>query len=281
MLARIRVQAATQVGWIDMMNIMTTLRMAALLPLLLTATPLEADNFDLSHSQWSQILDLNVSVDGGTSRVDYQGIQEQPGPLENYLSKLEEVTTEEYSGWSRDQKLAFLINAYNAFTVKLIIDNYPLESIKDLGGWITTPWKKKFFTLLGEPTHLDNIEHDLIRRDFHEPRIHCAVNCASVSCPALRSEAYRVGRLEDQLEEATRAFLRDSRRNRLDLDNRRLELSPIFNWYHRDFEGNGSSILEFVSARITSDSQQQESLREGKIRMTYLDYDWSLNDWNK
>ncbi|MEE8348693.1 MAG: DUF547 domain-containing protein [Acidobacteriota bacterium] len=237
-----------------------------------------AGDFDHQHAEWTEVLSTYVAMDRGTSLVDYQGISEHRTGLDQYLKDVEGVSLKEYTGWSPSERLAFLINAYNAFTVKLIVDNYPVDSIKDLGGWISTPWKKPFFTLLGEERHLDNIEHDMIRVEFDEPRIHFAVNCAAVGCPALRKEAFVARRLDQQLEEATRSFLTDNRRNRYRADGQRLELSPIFRWYHNDFEHNQGSLEAFVADRITRDPEARERIRRKKVKVVYLDYDWSLND---
>jgi hypothetical protein len=237
-----------------------------------------AGDFDHQHTEWTEVLSRNVAVDRGTSQVNYQAILKNRTGLDNYLERVSRVSLKEYRNWSEPQRLAFLINAYNAFTVKLIVDNYPVDSIKDLGGWISTPWKKKFFTLLGEERHLDNIEHDMIRVQFDEPRIHLAVNCAAVGCPALRPEAFVAGRLDEQLEEATRLFLTDTRRNRYDPGRQRLELSSIFRWYHNDFEHNHGSLEEFVADRITRDPEVRERIQSNKVKLVYLDYDWSLND---
>jgi hypothetical protein len=224
------------------------------------------------------VLSEYVAMDKGASRVDYRGILRNQIGLENYLAGVERVSLEEYKGWSQSQRLAFLINAYNAFTVKLIVDNYPVDSIRDLGGWPSTPWKKKFFTLLGEERHLDNIEHDIIRVEFDEPRIHFAVNYAATGCPALVRAAFVAGRLDEQLEEATRLFLADTRRNRYHAGRQRLELSSIFRWYHDDFEHNQGALEEFVADRITRDPENRERIRRKEVELAYLDYDWSLNN---
>lgn len=237
-----------------------------------------ADNFNHQHTLWNEILKKHVDTDRGVSRVDYQAIQRNQAALNQYLEELESVSLEEYQGWSKPQRLAFLINAYNAFTVKLIVDNYPVDSIKDLGGWLSSPWKKEFFTLLGEEKHLDNIEHDIIRMEFNEPRIHFAVNCAAVGCPPLRQEAFVAERLDQQLEEATRVFLMDERKNRYDPLNQRLELSSIFKWYGIDFEKKAGSVEAFVAPYLTKNLQAQERIRRREVKIRYFDYDWSLNE---
>lgn len=246
---------------------------------LVFAPAVAANSFDHSHSLWTQILQKHVRLDGAISLVNYKAIQDNPAPLNLYLKSLSEVSRAEYDGWTPDRQLAFLINAYNAFTVKLIVDNYPVDSIKDLGGWFSTPWKRRFFTLLGEERTLDEIEHGTIRVDFNEPRIHFAVNCASLGCPPLMREAFVAERLDAQLEESTLIFLRDPRRNRYDSRAGRLELSSIFRWYGGDFEKTHGSVAAFVAARITSDPREQGRIQENKIRIDFLSYDWSLNDW--
>lgn len=234
--------------------------------------------FDHSHVIWNEILKEHVLVDGGLSWVDYAGLSQKPEAFDGYLQQLSSISQDAYREWNRNQKLAFLINAYNAFTLKLIVDNYPVESIRDLGGFLTTPWKKKFFILLGEKRHLDDIEHGMIREDFEEPRIHFAVNCASVGCPPLRTEAYVSARLDEQLEENTRAFLQDERRNRYDAGSETLYLSSIFDWYESDFEQGAASVYSFVSDRMNLSEEVKRKVESREVTLRYLDYDWSLND---
>ena len=195
-------------------------RFESLLILALWVGTISANGFDHQHARWNDLLRRYVETDGAISRVDYTAIRKNQNILNQYLTELEAVSLEEYQNWSESERLAFLVNAYNAFTVKLIVDNYPVDSIKDLGGWLSTPWKKRFFSLFGEQKHLDNVEHDIIRKKFKEPRIHFAVNCASLGCPPLRQEAYVADRLDQQLEESTQVFLMDVRRNRYDPESR-------------------------------------------------------------
>ncbi|MGE3388198.1 MAG: DUF547 domain-containing protein, partial [Bdellovibrionales bacterium] len=150
-----------------------------------------AAEFDHSHKIWTLLLQKSVTVKGHASVVNYKILKSDPTELHAYLRTLESVSQGEFGKFSNNEKLAFLINAYNAFTIKLILGRYPAKSIKHAGEWslsnpTASPWKTKFFTLLGERRHLDNIEHDMIRKSFNEPRIHFAVVCASVGCPALR-----------------------------------------------------------------------------------------------
>lgn len=234
-------------------------------------------HFDHQHKAWTTLLERHVLSDGGISQVDYAALAENPVELASYLKVLSQVTPSQYAGWTNPQRLAFLINAYNAFTVRLIIDNYPLASIKDLGGWFSSPWKKHVFRLLGEERHLDDIEHGIIRKEFDEPRIHFAVNCAAQGCPPLRSEAYVPDRLDAQLEDNTRTFLRDPRRNRYDAAQSVLELSSVMKWYRKDFAVKHGSLEAFVATRMTNDPTVQSAIRNGDVRVRFLDYDWRLN----
>jgi hypothetical protein len=236
------------------------------------------EGFDHSHLAWTNILQKYVTSKVVSSTVNYKALKTDPFEFNAYIASLEAITSEEYSQFSEKEKLAFLINAYNAFTVKLILDNYPLKSIKDLGTVLTSPWKIKFFTFLGERRYLDNIEHDMIRKNFNEPRIHFAVVCASIGCPALRSEAYTASTIDQQLEESAQNFLSDKARNRYNKDSKTLEISSIFKWYGGDFIKKFTSVEAFIASRITSDVDQQIIIREKKVSINYLDYDWSLNE---
>lgn len=235
-------------------------------------------NFDQSHLTWTQVLKKYVKESGYASTVDYKRIKSDPSQLNAYLKALEMVSQEQFNLFSNDEKLAFLINAYNAFTVKLIVDHYPVKTIKDIGSLFSSPWKKKFFKLLGEERSLDNLEHDLIRKQFNEPRIHFAVNCASVGCPALKDEAFTASHLDKQLEDASINFLSDKTRNQYDSKARKLELSSIFKWYGSDFLKKYGSLENFLAPRITSDPEHQKTIREKRASVTYRDYDWSLNE---
>lgn len=245
--------------------------------------------FDHNHGAWNSLLMRHVAwtSDGVASTVDYQGFIDDMNALDAYLSSLSKVSKHDYAQWSEDRQLAFLINAYNAFTVKLITDHWPVKSIRDIGGWFGNPWKIRFFTLLDKPRYLDWIEHDVIRKpgDFNEPRIHFAVNCAAIGCPALRPEAYVGERLGSQLEDQTRRFLSDRSRNRIEGDT--LWLSSIFKWYREDFEKGWQdihSIGEFLqpyseSVGLPDPKGDPQSLENLEIR--FLEYDWKLNTAEK
>lgn len=260
-----------------------------LLILLTLLAPLPALAFDHEHKAWSELLKKHVVVlDGGkASQANYAGFAKERPALKGYLDTLSAVTEQEYARWSREQKLAFLINAYNAFTIEKILTRHPdLKSIRDFGTFIGNPWKDKFFRLLGKPMHLDNVEHDTIRAPgaFDEPRIHFAVNCASVGCPMLREEAYVAPRLDAQLEEQTRRFLSDRSRNRYDPAAGKLAVSKIFDWYGKDFARGwkGYTALEQFFGKyadlLADAPRDRQAIRDGKAAVEFLDYDWSLND---
>ena len=263
--------------------------MKELLSILLCVTATSALAFDHGHEAWNRLLSAHVRVtaDGHASAVDYAGVKRDRTVLAAYLGELSAVSSAQYQNWSRDRRLAFLINAYNAWTVDLVLNNYPgLESIKDLGGLIGSPWQKKFFRLLGKQRSLDDIEHGLIRAPglFDEPRSHFAVVCASVGCPMLRPEAYVDARLDHQLEDAMRRFLGDRTRNRFDARSKSLEVSKIFDWYEDDFaigEGRFKSLRDTFGAfadAIADSPAAAEAVRAGDYHLEFLSYDWSLND---
>jgi len=244
---------------------------------------------DPGHSAWDALLKRHVVVTpaGNASAVRYAAMLGQRADLDAYLSDLSAVTTQQYQAWPSPQKLAFLINAYNAFTVALILTRYPdLKSIKDLGSLIQSPWKKKFFPLLGQERSLDEVEHGMIRAPgvFDDPRIHMGVVCASVGCPMLRNEAFTGDRLDAQLDDAVRRFLSDRSRNRYDAGTGTLAVSKIFDWYRKDFEQGfkGYSSLQTLFARyaevLAGTPEGQADIKAGKYKLVYTDYDWSLND---
>jgi len=251
-----------------------------LIPAAVFAVDTDSVAFDQKHGLWGKVLAVAVVDTGPASRVRYQAIKQDSKYLMQYLSSVSAVTQAQYDTWNSAQKLAFLINAYNAFTVKLIVDNYPVTSIKDTGGWFSSPWKKKFFTLLGQERHLDNIEHDMIRghKDFSEPRIHFALVCASIGCPKLQGQAFTEARLESMLEEGARAFLNDASRNRFSGKDQVLQLSKIFDWYGGDFITHAGSVEEFVVRYMPLDEKGRALVVNKGVDIVYLEYDWILND---
>lgn len=255
-----------------------------LLLCLLGASGVPAAAFD--HAEWDLLLHRHVvPLQGGqASQVDYAGMRRDRAVLHGYLERLGTVSRRNFDAMSTSDQLALLINAYNAWTIELILGADPdLESIRDLGSLLRSPWKKTFIPLLGKMRSLDDIEHGLIRGSgrYDEPRIHFAVNCASIGCPALREEAYAGERLDQQLDDATRRFLADRSRNRMAA--RELELSSLLRWYREDFDrqwrgGKGlEGFLTQFSSALGLDAQQTGKLARGELPLSFLEYDWRLN----
>jgi Protein of unknown function, DUF547 len=251
--------------------------------------PAQAQSFDHSHAAWTTLLKKHVVLlDGGkASQVRYAGMLADHAALKAYLAQLSAVSAATFEGYSKPQQMAFLINAYNAYTVELILTKYPkLESIRDLGSLVTKPWAIKNIPLLGTTMTLDNIEHDTLRAKgrFDDPRIHFAVNCASIGCPMLREEAFVPERLEAQLEEQALRFMSDRSRNRFNSASGKLELSKIFDWYGGDFKlgHKGIASLPAFAAKYANQladvPADRERIKAKDLSVGFLDYDWKLND---
>jgi len=250
---------------------------------------LPAAAFDHTYAAWDALLKQHVRYagDGHASRVDYAGLQRDAAKLSAILDADQKVTRAEFDGWSKPQQEAFLINAYNGFTIRKILTRYPdIRSIRDFGTVFGNPWKDKFFTLFGAPATLDMVEHEMLRKPgaYDEPRIHFAVVCASIGCPMLRSEAFTADKLDAQLEDGIRRFLSDRSRNRYDAARGKLEVSKIFDWYGADFEkGNrGFTSLKATFAKyadlLADRPEDRAAIQAERADVAFLDYDWSLND---
>lgn len=240
---------------------------------------------DHGYADWSRLLRRHVRwlPDQRRSQVDYRGFAGERAALEQVLAQWSSVSAAQFAAFTRAQQMAFLINAYNGFTIALILTRYPdLRSIKDLGSLFQSPWKKKFFRLLGEERHLDWIEHEQLRPRYGDWRVHAAVNCASIGCPALRPEAFTAAQLDAQLDDGMARFMGDGTRNRF--ANGRAEISEIFKWFRTDFEQGQRGVhrLEDLLARyadqLSDKPAERERLRAGPVEIRFLDYDWSLND---
>lgn len=253
------------------------------------AWPVRAVDFDHSHAAWTALLKKHVVlIDGGAaSKLRYRGMAADRPALKAYLAALSVVSATAFDAFGKPQQMAFLINAYNAFTIELILTRYPkLASIKDLGNLIQSPWQKKFVPLLGRTMSLDEIEHDRLRMRgrFDDPRVHFAVNCASIGCPPLREEAFVGARLDAQLDEQARRFFSDRSRNRWNAASGKLEVSKIFDWYAEDFRlgHKGISAATVLYARyadqLADAPADRERIRNQCAPVAYLDYDWKLND---
>lgn len=261
--------------------------------LCLTATafvrPAAAQAFDHGHAAWTALLKKHVAVQRGgqASQVRYAGFAADRAALKAYLDTLSAVGETTFAAWSKPQQMAFLINAYNAFTVELILTRWPkLESIKDLGSFLQSPWKPKAVPLLGAKVSLDDIEHEMLRARgrYDDPQVHFAVNCASIGCPALREEAFDAVRLETQLDEQALRFMSDRSRNRYNTARGRLEVSKIFDWFGEDFRlghrgiGSLSAFMARYAEALADSPADRERVRAGKVEIGFLDYDWKLND---
>lgn len=226
---------------------------------------------DPDHAAWSSLLSRRV-MDG---RVDYTGLVRDDQPaLDSYLATLSGTCAEDYARWTRAERIAFWLNAYNAFTVRLIMNHYPLRSIRNIGFLPGAAFRMPFIPmqgLRGDDMSLDDIEHRVLRAEFGEPRIHFALVCAARSCPPLRVEAYRAADLDAQLDDQGRRFLGDRDKNRVDSEAGTLYLSMIFKWFRPDFETNaplGAFVAPYLGLPATDIANYE---------IKFLDYDWTLN----
>lgn len=254
--------------------------------LLLSACAFAARAYDHAQPAAARLLAAHVqwSADGHASTVDYAGLKRQRAALDAVLADYSAVREAEFAGWTRPQQMAFLINAYNLWTLKLIVDADPLPaSIRDLGSLLRSPWKRAFIPLLGGSRSLDWIEHERLRPVYRDARVHFAANCASIGCPALRPEPYVADRLDAQLDDQTRRFLSDRSRNRIEADGR-LAVSSIFKWYREDFDaplaGRSGGLEGWLAqhADLLADRPSERArITGGQAPLRFLDYDWRLN----
>ncbi len=219
-----------------------------------TETAVETFN----HSAWNDLLQKYVTNQGN---VNYKGFKSNPSSLRNYITSLSENTPT--NSWTREDKLAYWINAYNALTVDLIIRNYPIKSIKD----IDKPWEQRLWKLGDKWYNLEDIEHQILRK-MNEPRIHFGIVCASYSCPKLLNEAFEASTIDAQLTKVTKEFLADSKRN--NISTNKIKLSKIFSWFTKDFKQNGS-LIDFLN--------KYSGVKISKnAKKSYKDYIWTLNE---
>jgi hypothetical protein len=211
------------------------------------------------HSLWNQLLQKHVSDQGN---VNYKGFRADRSRFSSYLRSLSENPPQ--NSWSKDETLAYWMNVYNAFTVKLILDNYPTNSIKDIDG----PWSQRFIKIGEKWYTLNDIEHRIIRK-MDEPRIHFALVCAAVSCPRLFNKAFTAHNLEKDLVMLTKGFLNDNTKNELSKNS--VKLSRIFKWYGVDFKKNGSSLIDFLN-------KYSDVVISPKAKKSFKDYNWKLNE---
>lgn len=251
---------------------------------LLYACGARAAEFDHTHKTWNKLLRESVVPlnEDKASAVRYNrlGGHGAQHALDWYLGTLSAVPTSAYNGWTRAQQLAFLVNAYNAYTVKLVLTHYPVNSLKDVVTLTGDPWQHEFFDLLGRQRSLAALEHELIGA-FAEPRVHFALSCAAIGCPKLRNEAYVAERLDDQFEDQARRFMSDASRNRYDEKSNTARVSRIFEWHASDFARSAGSVQAYIarySDELAGATKGGEALAAQRFRIDYLPYDWHLND---
>lgn len=222
----------------------------------------------INHERWDQLVKKHVKDDGF---VDYKGFIRDSMELNRYLDQLSAVHPDDKS-WSRNEQMAYWINAYNAFTIRLIVRNYPVESIKDIKkgiAFVNSVWDIKFIKIQGYTYDLNNIEHNILRPVFKDARVHAAINCASYSCPRLRQEAYTPEKLDSQLEDAMKKFLADPLRNKITAE--KAEISEIFKWFKGDFDRDAGSLVAYINKFSAQKITDQTELK-------YLNYNWTLNE---
>jgi hypothetical protein len=240
--------------------------------------------FDHTYANYERVLKTHVA-DG---RVNYQALKKSPEKLRSFLEGAAGVTKEQFRAWSEPQQLAFLINLYNAATLQLILDHFPVKSIKQIGGLFKGPWSLKVVRLFGDTVTLDYLEHDILRKQYDEPRMHMALVCAASSCPPLRAEAYVAEKLVDQLNAQTREFLTSPNGLRIDRQQMAVYFSSVFKWYGDDFVAgfrpvDGFSGLDQTAGAVANFAgtylapADKAFLSAGGYVVRYLDYDWSLN----
>ena len=252
----------------------------------------EAAPQTITYSSWAHSLAKYVAEDG---MVNYGAWKNSRQDLDSFIGSFEKITSNDYQDMSRDDRLALWINAYNAFTVKLILDHYPIKrsgfnmypsnSIRQIDG----VWTKYRIKIAGRNVTLSDIENKILRTEFKEPLIHFAINCASISCPKLSTEPYIGSKIHVQLKQSARRFVNDQSRNRFDLSRRRVELSSIFQWYKDDFVAvitgkkplsgrslSETSVLKLIEGLV--DGGARKMLASNDFKISYLPYNWSLNE---
>ena len=222
-----------------------------------------------NHALFDEVLQARVNAEG---QVDYAGLKASPEKLETYLDRL---ASADLAALSYYEQLAFWLNAYNALVIKGVVDRYPttsVRSVKPFGGFF---YRLKF-QVAGKPYTLNEIEHDVIRAEFVDARVHFALVCASAGCPTLENRAFFADTLEERLETATFNFVANSEKVRLEHSERRLYLSKIFKWYAADFTEGYAGVTDFLADYLPTDDA--EFLETEEVELHYLDYDWTLND---
>jgi len=246
------------------------------------------------YDNYADVLEIFVNDKG---MVDYKGLKNNPKKLYSFVNDLSRLESERYENWAKKQKIAFWLNAYNGLTLKVIIENHPIKSSwtksliypKNSIRQIDGVWDEITHNVMGQELTLEHIEHEILRKEFNEPRIHMALVCAAMGCPPLHREPYVGTELDSQFNEQAREFLNNPKKFKLVRSKNSVYLSPIFKWFAEDFaekyghkgkvDGKSkekSAIIHFITQYLSRD--QQRYLLNGTYRIKYLDYDWSLNE---
>ncbi len=263
-----------------------------------TGSPEVSKNEMFNYDRYAEVLNAHVNVDG---LVDYVALQAERGELDAFVAALGNVSQDEMSAWDRSARFAFWINAYNATTLKRIVDHYPIKKGGLIAGFrypensirqIPGVWDTLNSKVAGRDVTLDAIEHEVLRPEFKDPRVHAALVCASIGCPPLRSEPFIADRLNEQLDDQMRKFLSRADAFRIDHAKSKVYLSSIFDWFADDFSESYKTdsgfpgqapprraVLSFVS-KYVSDADAQ-FLRGNSYDVVYMDYDWTLNEQPK
>jgi hypothetical protein len=254
----------------------------------------ESEKQGFDYSDFAEALKINVDDVG---MVNYKKLKSEPEKLLAFITELRNLDRKDFDKWSDNEKMAFWLNAYNALTLKAIIDNYPIKSSffrsriypKNSIRQISGVWDKINFKVMGQNLTLGHIEHKILRVKFDNPGIHIAMVCVAIGCPPLRNEPYTGEKLQEQLDDQTRRFLANFDKFKIKRTDNRIYLSPIFKWFASDFikkyspqKGIGrhnkekSAVLNFIASYL--DNSQKDYVLAGKFRIKYLKYDWSLNE---
>jgi hypothetical protein len=260
--ATLRAAHAVRLGWLALA--------------LLAAMPASAADLDLALYAKLLARHTEATAQAVGTRVDYAGLRRDP-QWRALVANLESTRPSKLA--SRDERLAFWINAYNILAIRTVAESYPVDSIRDLGSWFSPVWKREAGQIEGRGVTLHEIEHAILRK-MGEPRIHAAIVCASTSCPSLVREPYVAAEIDSQLDATMGRWLADrSKGVRIDRDRRRIRVSRIFKWFADDFEAAGG-VRAFIALHLSSSDRAWLASAAGRrSTVEYFDYDWSLNDW--
>jgi hypothetical protein len=246
---------------------------------LATTASARGRRIDAMHAPWSEVLQAHVQGDA----FDYAALKKDRAKLDAYIAALEAVTLDDLREASKESRFAFWIDAYNAYTVKFVVDAYPVKSIRELGDDKTSVWDRhlvplgRLFPELEQPKlTLNDIENKILRPEFQDARVHAAINCASKGCPPLRNEAFVADKLDVQLDAQVKAWLGDATRNRFDRDENKIQVSKVFEWFAEDFTKPAGSVPAWIARFRPADAEWLKAKPAPKVE--FLDYDWTLND---